>query len=223
MLKYISLFIGLLAISSIQAISQNRASVKQLEEWTFYGDGIKLLEGHGQYLLKENPKGSKGVGLVSPQSYSQDVIMRYEVMPLTPSTVLVALLSASDNGPSTALTLPDSYDGTIKFWQAGCDNYFFAFHNAAHNFPPFVRRFDENTGRVILDMAKKNVMHVGKYYRIEVGRKADLIWLKIEGKTILKTKDSNPYTGGHLGLRIRGTASEYAACLIKNLEIISPD
>lgn len=223
MLKYISLFIGLIAVSAINGISQNRESVKQLKDWTFYGDGTKLLEGHGQYLLKENPKGSKGVGLVSPQSYSQDVILRYDVMPLTPATVLVALLSASNNGHSATLTLPESYDGSINFWQAGCDNYFFAFHNAAHNFPPFVRRFDENTGRVMLDMAKKNVMHVGKYYRIEVGRKANLIWLKIDGKTILKTKDPNPYAGGHLGLRIRGTASEYAACLIRNLEIISPD
>jgi len=208
---------------ALNLYSQDRESVKQMKTWTQYGDGTHLPEGHGQYLLKENPHGSKGVGLISPESYSETVIMRYDVMALTPATVLVAILSASDNGDATSLTIPENYDGAINFWQAGCDNYFFAFHNAAHNFPPFVRRFDKTNGRIMLDMAKKNVMQVGKYYKVEIGRKNNLIWLKIDGKTILKTKDPDPYTGGHLGLRIRGTASEYAACLIKNLEIISSD
>lgn len=197
--------------------AQDKNSVKQLEEWTFYGKGSKLLEGHGQYLLKEDPADSKGVGLVSSQSYSTEVVMRYKVMALTPATILVAILSASDRGESTNLNLPENYDGTIKFWSGGCDNYFFAFHNAAHNWPPFVRRFDEK--RTMLDVAKKNVMQVGKYYAIEVGRKKNVIWLKIDGKSVLKFKDPNPYSAGHLGFRIRGTAGEYAACLIKDLEI----
>lgn len=209
------LYVGI----NITLNGQDKNSVKQLEEWTFYGMGIKKLEGHGQYLLKEDPIESKGVGLVSPQSYSTDVVMRYKVMALTPATVLVAILSASDRGESSSLNLPENYDGTIKFWSGGCDNYFFAFHNAAHNWPPFVRRFDEK--RTMLDVAKKNVMHVGKYYAIEAGRKGDLIWLKIDGKTILKHKDPKPYSGGHLGIRIRGTAGEYAACLIKDLEIVT--
>lgn len=211
-----------LLISSTQFIqSQNRDAVKQLESWHFYGQGSKLLEGHGQYLLKEDPKESKGVGLISPETYSTNVTMRYKVMALTPATVLVAILSASDKGESSALKIPKNYDGTIKFWSGGCDNYFFAFHNAAHNFPPFVRRYDDGKGRTILDMAKKNYMHVGKYYDIEAGRKGNRIWLKIDGKTVLKYKDPNPYSGGHLGLRIRGTGGEYAACLIKDLEIIT--
>lgn len=199
--------------------AQDRNSVKQLENWTFYGLGTKLLEGHGQYLLKEDPVESKGVGLISPQSYSTNVVMKYKAMALTPATVLVAIISASNHGADTSLTLPENYDGNIKFWSGGCDNYFFAFHNAAHNWPPFVRRFDDK--RKMLDIAKKNYMHVGKYYEIEVGRKNETIWLKIDGKTVLKTKDPSPYSGGHLGLRIRGTAGEYAACLIKDLEILS--
>ncbi|TRX71893.1 hypothetical protein [Carboxylicivirga sp. M1479] len=209
--------ITLLFLSLTKA--QDKESVKQLDEWTFYGEGTKLLEGHGQYLLKENPKGSKGVGLISPVSYSENVMMRYKAMALTPATVLVAILSASDHGASSDLRIADDYDGTIKFWSGGCDNYFFAFHNAAHNYPPFVRRFDDE--RMMLDIAKNNVMHVGKYYAIEVGRKKNTIWLKIDGKTILKYKDPKPYSGGHLGLRIRGTGGEYAACLIKDFEIVT--
>lgn len=199
--------------------AQSRESVKQLEEWTFYGEGTRLLEGHGQCLLKEKPESSKGVGLISPKSYSTEVVMRYKAMALTPATVLVAILSASKQGESTELTLPENYDGTINYWSGGCENYFFAFHNAAHNMPPFVRRFDDE--RIMLDIAKKNVMHVGKYYTIEVGRKENIIWLKIDGKTILKYKDPKPYSGGHLGLRIRGTGGEYAACLIKDFEILT--
>ncbi|TLX76037.1 hypothetical protein E9993_07455 [Labilibacter sediminis] len=215
-------FILIIASSLFVTINaQNKDAVKQLENWTFYGQGTKLLEGHGQYLLKEDPKASKGVGLISPQSYSTDVVMRYQVMALTPATVLVAILSASEKGESSNLNLPENYDGSINFWSGGCDNYFFAFHNAAHNYPPFLRRFDDNIGKTMLDVAKKNHMHVGKYYSIEVGRKNNRLWMKIDGKTVLKYKDPNPYSGGHLGLRIRGTGGEYAACLIKDLEIIS--
>jgi len=215
------IIIAVLAFFNLTIYTQNRDAVKQLEEWTFYGQGTHLLEGHGQYLLKENPESSKGVGLISPKSYSTNVIMRYKVMALTPATVLVAILSASNHGNNTDLKLPDNYDGTIKYWSGGCDNYFFAFHNAAHNMPPFLRRFDEGVGRTMLDIDKKSRMHLGKYYNIEVGRKANVLWLKIDGKTVLKYKDPNPYSGGHLGLRIRGTGGEYAACLIKDLEIIS--
>ena len=217
-LKHINLSVLFLFISLCLG-AQDRNSVQQLEDWTFYGIGKGMLEGHGQYLLKEDPNGSKGVGLISPETYSDHIIMRYQVMALTPATVLVAILSASDRGGGSELTIPDNYDGSIQLWSGGCDNYFFAFHNAAHNYPPFIRRFDDK--RIILDMANKNVMHVGKYYAVEVGRKGERLWLKIDGKTILKTKDPNPYSAGHLGLRIRGTGSEYAACLIKDLEIMS--
>jgi hypothetical protein len=220
MIKYVILqFVA--GLFSMNVSAQDRESVKQFEKWTSYGRGTSQLEGHGQWLLKEDPAGSKGVGLISSSSYSDKVVLRYEVMALTPATVLVALVSASDNGETSELTLPENYDGDISQWQAASDSYFFAFHNAAHNFPPFVRRFDEGTGRVMLDMAKKNVMHVGKYYQVEVGRDGAKLWLKINGKNILKTKDPQPYSGGHLGIRIRGTATEYAACLIKNVEIIS--
>jgi len=61
----LSLLLGLTPLLN----AQNRESVKQLDEWTFYGNGTKLLEGHGQYLLKENPEESKGIGLISPKSY----------------------------------------------------------------------------------------------------------------------------------------------------------
>jgi hypothetical protein len=217
--KTLFLVLPLLILSWPVSYGQGRESVKQLDEWTFYGQGTKLLEGHGQYLIKENPDASKGVGLISPESYSTNVVMRYKVMALTPATVLVAILSASDRGESSQLSLPENYDGSIKFWSGGCDNYFFAFHNAAHNYPPFVRRFDDK--KVMLDVDKKNRMHVGKYYSIEAGRKDNKIWLKIDGKTVLKYVDTKPYASGHLGLRIRGTGGEYAACLIKDLEIIS--
>lgn len=218
MIKEIIAF-SLIALLGWPTNAQNRDAVKQLKNWHFYGQGTELLEGHGQYLLKENPDGSKGVGLISPTSYSNNVVMRYKVMALTPATVLVAILSASDRGSNTQLTLPEKYDGSINFWSGGCDNYFFAFHNAAHNYPPFVRRFDDK--KIMLDVAKKNLMQAGQYYDVEVGRKENKIWMKIDGQTILKYNDPKPYSGGHLGLRIRGTAGEYAACLIKDIEIIT--
>jgi hypothetical protein len=213
------LFLGLVLAFSSLCYSQEQVTPAALASWDFYGEGTVLKESHGQVLLKEDEV-SKGVVLVSPKSYSDHVIMRYKVMALTPATVLVAILNASDHGNSTDLTIPKDYDGRVQFWGAGCENYFFAFNTAAHNNPPFVRKFSKEQGRIILDKHKGNIMQSGIYYQVEVGRKGTDLWMKVNGKTILKTKDPNPYSAGHVALRIRGTATEYAACLIKDLEII---
>ena len=193
---------------------------EDLDNWAFYGQGTKLVESHNTFFMKEDPKQSNGVMIVSPESYGENVVVKYEVMTLTPAAVLVAILSASNPGDDATLTIPEDYDGSMDLWINDVESYFYAFHNAPHNFTPFIRKYPVPEGKdPALVSYEKNIMHPGVFYSIELGRKKDLIWLKVDGLTILQTTDKNAFGGGHIAFRIRGTAGEYASCLIRNLEI----
>jgi hypothetical protein len=74
-----------------------------------------------------------------------------------------------------------------------------------------------------LASAKENVMMAGVYYQIEIGKKQGQIWLSIDGEKLFKVEDINPLVGGHIAIRLRGTAGFKAGCLIKNLEIFSTE
>lgn len=66
---------------------------------------------------------TKGVMLISPKTYANDVIIRYKVLALTPAKVIVTMLSVSDEGESDGLTIPDNYDGSIGLWTNSKENY----------------------------------------------------------------------------------------------------
>ena len=67
----------------------------------------------------------------------------------------------------------------------------------------------------------KNVMQCGTFHHVEVGRKQGNLWLEVDGNKLFQTKDQRPHGAGHVAIRIRGTAGEYAACFIRNLEIVT--
>ncbi len=203
------------------SLSAQKITPEALNEWSFLGQGTKMVESHNMFFMKEDPQQSNGVMIVSPKSYSNKVTVKYEVMTLTPAAVLVAILSASDLGQSTDLTIPQNYDGSMSLWINDVESYFYAFRNAPHNYTPFIRKYPvaqgEDPALVSMD---DNIMHPGVFYSIELGQDGDLVWLKVDGKKVLETKDATPLKGGHIAFRIRGTAGEYAACLMRNLEII---
>lgn len=203
---------------SIQlSAQQTEVPANDLIKWDFYGTGIAKID-HKQIYMSE-AKNSVGVILVSPESYSADVIMRYELMPLTAATVCVAMLNVHDED-DFSYSVPKQYNGYVQHWTQDMNGYFFAFHNASHNWTPFLQKAEEVKDMAEkLDIAKENVMQVGKYYSIEVGKKDSKIWLKIDGEIVLEANDVNPFNGGHLALRIRGTAWDKASCLIRKLTI----
>jgi len=192
---------------------------EQLDTWPFYGKGEKMVESHNMFFMKETA-GSQGVMIVSPESYPDNVVVKYDIMTLTPATVCVAILAASNPGEDTRLTIPNNYDGAMNFWINDAESYFYAFRNGPHNFTPFIRKYPVAEGQdPALVSYDKNIMHPGVFYSVELGQNGNKIWLKINGKKILETKDEKAYKGGHIAFRIRGTAGEYAACLIRNVEI----
>ncbi len=220
-MKSIKLIIAVVLTLPLMAIAQTKkVSPEELNKWAFCGQGEKLVESHNMFFMKE-AKESNGVMIVSPDSYGEEVVVKYDVMTLTPASVLVAILSASNPGKDTRLSIPEDYDGSMKLWIEDVESYFYAFRNAPHNYTPFIRKYPVAEGEdPALVSYDKNIMHPGVFYSVEIGRKKDLVWLKVDGEKILETTDKDAFGGGHIAFRIRGTAGEYAACLIRNVEIV---
>jgi hypothetical protein len=198
--------------------NMEEVSIEDLGNWPFYGLGRAYKSG-GQFCIAEADS-TVGAMIVSPKSYTGDVVIRYKTMALTTPTVLVAMLSASDLGAGGTLTLPEDYNGRMGLWTQEKDNYFFAFKNGAHNYPPFIRKYPE-PGNDALVIAKENFMLPGVHYDIELGRIGNKLWLTVDGERIIETEEEEMLAGGHIALRVRGTAGLKAACLIKDLVIYS--
>lgn len=200
---------------AVHATSNQRVPPPVLEEWELLGAGETGT--WGQQLFLKEAEETKGVMLLSPDAYTGDIVVRYDVLALTPATVLVAILCASDPGSGDSLTVPPDYDGNIGLWMEGTENYFMAFKNAPHGVTPFIRK--NPAASQPLAIAGENLMLAGRYYAVEVGRKGERIWLSVDGETLVEATDSEPLQGGRIALRIRGTAGFQGGCLIRNLEI----
>lgn len=206
--------------SSLDLSKYNKelVSSSELAGWDFFGMGRAFESGGGSVCLTENDS-TLGAVLISPESYTGDIIVRYKTLALTSATVLVFMHSASDVG-SDKLTIPTDYNGNMGMWTSEKDNYFHAFRNEAHNFPPFIRKYPVPGGEA-LALASENVTLPGVFYDIEIGRIGNKLWLSVDGQKIIETVDESILPGGHLVFRVRGTAGFKAACLIKEVEIYS--
>lgn len=183
-------------------------------EWNFHGTGSFAAQNR-MFYMEEGP-GSQGVMIVSPERFEGDVIVRYEIMPMNAAAVCVAVLHASDTGESTALTLPENYGGGMGHWIQNVDNYFFAFHNAAHDRTPFSVRFPGGTP---LGSAPANVVRSGEFSTIEISLVGNTITFSVNGEVTFTGTEPNPLPGGHLAFRLRGIPQVPAASLIRNLSV----
>ena len=194
-------------------------TVKDLLKWEVWGTGIVANGGHSQLIMSEKDS-SKGVMIVSPKSYKNNVVLSYDVMALRPATVLIVELLANNN-KDYELKLPQDYDGNVEYLFKNVQMYMFAFQNAAHNKPgPFIRKYPMPGTKPLVEVDQQ-YMQSGIYYNIEVGKNGEKLFLKVDGKPVLETIDTAPIQGGKILLRIRGTAHEVASCLIRNVKIYS--
>ncbi|MDA9589759.1 hypothetical protein N9R65_03095 [Opitutales bacterium] len=213
---YLSLVCLLLSPVSAKEI---RVSPGALSQWSFYGGGFVAVDAQQQHTVLAETPGSKGVMLVSPASYDGDLVVSYKIRPLTPESVLVAMLSVSDRGADATLHLPEDYDGNMGYLTTDTDNYFVAFHNAAHNASPFIRRYSEATvGREQLVLAESNSMTT-EWHTVEVGKQNGRLWLKVDGAIIIEASDPAALEAGRFIFRMRGTSERIGVCLIKDLRI----
>lgn len=215
--SFIGLGLMLAAAFPCQAISSETVSgtippEELAEKWAFLGAGTRAAQNR-MFFMEESP-GSAGVTVISPEVYTGDITVRYEVMPLNPTSICVALLAVSNQGEGNSLTLPASVENSPAL--SALDAYFFAFHNLGHNRKPFLLKFPDGNN---LKEVEDNVMRSGQFHAVEVRRRGRELSLKIDGETVFIVEDENPLPGGHIGLRLRGIPQIPAACLIRNLRI----
>ena len=192
-------------------------NIRDLLNWERQGLGIVDKGGHDQLIMSETT-GSKGIMIVSPDIYEDNVVLSFDVMSLNAAKVLIVELLAHNTG-NYGLTFPENYDGNVKYLFKNVNMYMFAFHNAAHNKPgPFIRKYPV-PGKEPIAKSEKSYMQNGIYYNVELGRMDKKLFLKIDGNNVLETTDKESLEGGKLILRIRGTAHELASCLLRNVKI----
>lgn len=196
-------------------LKETTFSNEQMLAWTFTGKGKFYLESGRQLCLQED-ENSLGVGIFTPQAYLGNVVMRYKIMTLNAATVLVNLLCMADSLP-TELTLPANYDGSMGPI-LGKANYFVAFRNSPHATAPFINK---NPNMIRLAIADRDRMIPGVYYDVEVGRVGNKIWLKVDGEEIVSAEDPDILPGGFLAIRLRGLVGHPAACILRDVSILS--
>ncbi len=200
----------------ISHLKETKFTLDDLMTWSFNGIGQVYNESGRQICLQEG-ENSQGVGLYTPLSYQGDVIMRYKIMPLNAATVLVNLLCLSDEGATTELTWPKDYDGSMAPILSK-DNYFVAFRNSPHATAPFINK-NPKGGQLVI--AERDNLLPGVYYNVEVGRVGQKLWLTVDGEKVISVEDPNILPGGHLGIRLRGLVGHPAACVIRDVSILS--
>ena len=217
-MKKIATIILFFTVFGIQAQTVKIYSPNDLEKWQSLGEGKGYVT-HGQYYMEE-VDGSLGFMIFSPEKYT-DVVLRYEVMTMNAATVLVAILNASDLGPSTDLTISNDNKGSFGFWIKEVEDYMFGYRVMAHNSTPFLRKHPApEGGESGIGLAEKDVMHAGWRHTVECGKKGSRLWLKIDDETVIDVSDDKPLEAGKISIRVRGTAGDVGKCMIRNLEIV---
>lgn len=206
-----------LLLSSCATVDSNDG-MSALDDWQFLGKGFTA-QADGGVLLSEYP-GSAGVMLINPDVRRCGTQLQFDVLPMNPESVLVVMMAASEPGPGKSLRLPASYDGSIGHLLNDTEAYFFAFHNAAHNRTPFVRKhpFDRATSA---DLATfPNNVLTTQWHEIEVVHSCDgSLRLAVDSNTIIEANDIELLQGGQIVLRLRGTKTHTAAALFRNVSI----
>ena len=210
----------LILLSSVLFANETIKEEPILEKWSLIGKGYLKSDSIKNQVLLSEDLGSKGVMLVSPKAYKKNITVKYKIKPLSFESVAVLML-ATTNLNDNNLSFPKDYDGKMPYLVKNTNSYFMAFHNKAHKKTPFIRKYPQKLpGREALIEAKQNIMDV-KWHEIEAGKHDDKIYLKIDSKTILETKDDKVLKEGHIILRIRGTKEKTASILIKDFTVKS--
>lgn len=192
-----------------------KIDASELIKWKLLGQGKAFNIINGQTCLMESDE-SLGVMLVSLNYYPEDVVLRYKALALTPSTVFVSILSASDT-LNNVLEIPEKYDGGMQLWTEDVANYFFAFKNSPHGGTPFIVKKPRSAKQS--SALQPDNMLAGIYYDIEAGKSGKKLWLSVNGQKLVDMQDEKPLKGGYLAFRLRGTAGLKAAALIRDLRI----
>ncbi|MFT4023638.1 MAG: hypothetical protein QM664_07635 [Flavihumibacter sp.] len=94
--------------------AQQEIPARDLLQWKKWGEGA--CTGFQDGILMKEGDNSKGLMLVSPSNFPDAFVMRFSMVALTSSTVMITVLQAADTGNAQTLTIPAGYDGSMGIW-----------------------------------------------------------------------------------------------------------
>jgi len=197
-----------------------RVSSEDLLDWQLVGKGVMKVDDRDDALIITEGAGSKGITLVSRESFGRDLIVSFDFMSMSFEGVNMAFLSASDKVTKGELKVPEDHRGNMDFWTDGrVQNYIFAFHNGYYESKPFIKK---NPGLRNIAVAKNVVEGKKDSLHVEIGRRGQRLWIKIDGETVVKGRDKarGGLPGGKIGFRLRGPGSGSYTCRLKNVVIL---
>lgn len=181
---------------------------QQLARWQTFDKGKSTVQ--GDELIVEETEGSDGYFLISPKEYNTDFTLKYKVKPMSESTVLITLFSVTQEGDPTEFSVP-SVSATpreVWDWRSGMKHYNVTINNRSHGITPFFFKNIPPSSRGFNEKLQKNIMEVGKWYDVEIGKKEKRLWFKLNEKEFFTVEDTDPYEKGRLIFRISGTTGE---------------
>jgi len=204
---------------SEKSVIEETVDIETLAKWHFLGFGEVTVDREENAVRCAEYKGSKGVTLLSPDSYNTRYLaISFRVKPETFESVIIVMHSISDTRSGGAILIPENYDGGFEYWTRDVQNYVCAFHNKAHDSVPYICR---NPGMNIL--AKTDTLSVteGEWHDVQIGRDGPRLWLEVDGTMVVEGTDSESemLPGGSIAFRLRGTADGVASALFKDVYI----
>ena len=204
--------------------SQNKEEItpEELATWQTFDKGKSTVE--DDMLIVEETEGSDGYFLISPKLYPKDFTLNYKVKALSESTVLINLFSVLQDGDNSSFSLPPhtATPRVVWNWRTAMKHYNLTYNNRSHGNTPFFFKNTAPNSIVSREQLDENIFEVGQWYDVEVGKKDNRVWFKLNDKVHFDFEDASPIEGGRLIFRISGTTGEkviFAKAAFKDIVI----
>jgi len=188
--------------------NKEKITPKELATWQTFDKGKSTVQDN--MLIVEETEGSDGYFLISPEQYETDVTLTYKVKALSESTVLITLFSVLQEGDNGDFSLPPvtATPREVWDWRSGMKHYNLTINNRSHGITPFFFKNVPPSSRGFNERLGENIIEVGEWYDVEIGKQQNRLWFKLNGETFFDVKDEDPYQKGRLVFRISGTTGE---------------
>lgn len=225
MKKKSQIAIIILLSATVYSCGQNNKeeiSVKELATWQTFDKGKSTIQ--GDELIVEEIEGSDGYFLISPKVYETDFTLTYKVKALSESTVLITLFSVLQEGDNGTFSVPSesATPREVWNWRSGMKHYNLTINNRSHGITPFFFKNVPPSSRGFNERLEENIIEVGQWYDVEIGKKENRLWFNLDGKLLFDIEDADPYQKGRLIFRISGTTGEkiiFAKAAFKDIVI----
>lgn len=195
---------------------------EELATWQTFDKGKSTVQ--DDMLIVEETEGSDGYFLISPKQFESDFKLSYKVKALSASTVLITLFSVLQEDDNGTFSLPPvtATPREVWDWRSQMKHYNLTINNRSHGITPFFFKNVPPNSRGFNESLGKNIMEVGEWYDVEIGKQQNRLWFKLNGETFFDVKDTSPYQKGRLIFRISGTTGEkviFAKAAFKDIVI----